>query len=182
MSVKGLTSNLPPSRRANKAEVAEFYGVSLPTVDAWIRKGMPAVQKGSKGIPWVFDLLEVVRWRELGASAGTPDGEIDPDKLPPAERLAWYRSEKERRALLKDERQTLDAPEVAEVVATAFAALGQDLRAIQDRLERRRGISGETAQAVGEEIEAAMDATATRLQALMDAGAIDEVGEDAGDE
>lgn len=181
MSVKGVAANLPAIRRANKAEIAEFYAVSLPTVDAWIRKGMPAIQKGSKGIPWVFDLLEVVRWKELGGTPATGD-EVDPEKLPPADRLAWYRSEKERRAILKDDRETLAASEVAETVATAYAAQAQDLRAIPDRMERRHGVSGQVAQAIAEEIDAAMDALATRLQTLMDVTATDESDDESGEE
>jgi hypothetical protein len=52
---------------ASKAELADFFSVSLPTVDSWIRKGCPYEQKGSHGKPWVFDLAAVAKWRERKA-------------------------------------------------------------------------------------------------------------------
>lgn len=52
-----------PQFSANKHEVAAFFEVSLPTVDAWLRKGMPYEQKGGKGKPWIFDLRKVNEWR-----------------------------------------------------------------------------------------------------------------------
>ena len=33
----------------NRAEVAALLEVSLPTVDAWVRKGCPVVERGGKG-------------------------------------------------------------------------------------------------------------------------------------
>ena len=47
----------------NRAEVAEFYGASLPTIDAWVRKGCPYIEKGSRGRPYRFNLGEVMEWR-----------------------------------------------------------------------------------------------------------------------
>src|SRR5690242_9512417 len=36
----------------NKAEAAETFGVSLPTIDAWIRKGAPVLRKGTNGVDY----------------------------------------------------------------------------------------------------------------------------------
>lgn len=163
--------NIPAARRANKAEAAAFFGVSLPTISDWINKGAPVLQKGNRGIPWVLDLLAMAEWRFTGATndGGGPEA-VDPDQLSPTDRLAWYRAEKERRAILKDERFLLEAPEVAEAIATAFAALAQENRAIPDRLERRHGVAPEIVEAVAEEIDGGLDAIADRLQELMGDG------------
>ena len=46
----------------NRAELSQAMGVSLPTVDRWVRDGMPVKQRGSKGTPWEFALADVVNW------------------------------------------------------------------------------------------------------------------------
>ncbi|MCJ2111919.1 terminase small subunit [Methylobacterium sp. E-025] len=46
----------------NRKQVASHYGISLPTVDAWVRKGCPFVTRGSKGVEWEFDLAAVQDW------------------------------------------------------------------------------------------------------------------------
>jgi phage terminase Nu1 subunit (DNA packaging protein) len=49
-------------RICNKAQLAEFFEISLPTVDAWMRKGCPVVARGHRGIGYQFDLLHVLLW------------------------------------------------------------------------------------------------------------------------
>lgn len=81
-----MSENLEPSksdtlRHCNRAELSEYFGVSLVTIDAWVRRGCPYVDRGSRGRPWTFDLAAVVRWREdqarqEGAQRGSPD--VDP--------------------------------------------------------------------------------------------------------
>lgn len=50
-------------RIVNRADLATLCNVTLPTVDAWVRRGCPAVERGSKGREWQFDFAEVVQWR-----------------------------------------------------------------------------------------------------------------------
>jgi phage terminase Nu1 subunit (DNA packaging protein) len=57
-------------------------GISLPTVDRWIRDGCPVKQRGAKGVPWEFSLPDVVAWwgnRQREAAAG--DGHADEAEL-----------------------------------------------------------------------------------------------------
>ncbi len=59
-------------RHVTKAKLAETLGVSVATVDAWLRKGCPYVEKGAKNKPWVFDLKAVIKWvREYKEPKGT---------------------------------------------------------------------------------------------------------------
>jgi len=58
------------------------------------------------------------------------------------------------------------ASEVSRDVATAFAAIAQDLRAIPDRLERQMGLAPEVAEAMAEQIDAALAALGARLRNL----------------
>ena len=57
-------SDLPkPMREVNRQNLAILCNVSLPVVDKWIADGCPFVDRGSKGIPWRFDIARVFEWR-----------------------------------------------------------------------------------------------------------------------
>lgn len=154
-------------RIANKAGCAEFFDVSMPTVDAWIRRGMPIVQKGGKGVSWQIDLLAAAQWR-FGVQAS--GGSIDPESLEPMQRRAWYEGETKRRELQVRDRELIPAADVERVVATAFAALSSDIRAIPDNLERRHGIAGDVAEKVSAALDEAMQSTSERLAELAPVG------------
>jgi phage terminase Nu1 subunit (DNA packaging protein) len=47
--------------RVNRTELAEVLGVSMPTITAWLGEGMPYVEGGGKGKPFVFDTVECDR-------------------------------------------------------------------------------------------------------------------------
>jgi hypothetical protein len=48
----------------NRALLAELVGVSLPTIDAWVREGMPYLQRADKKKhqDWQFDTAAVIDW------------------------------------------------------------------------------------------------------------------------
>lgn len=48
----------------SRTELAEFFGVSGPTVDHWVRTGCPVLQKGSRGVAWQFSTSDVYDWRQ----------------------------------------------------------------------------------------------------------------------
>lgn len=39
-------------------------GITPPTLDEWVRRGCPAVEKGGRGRAWRFNTAEVIKWRE----------------------------------------------------------------------------------------------------------------------
>lgn len=47
----------------NRTDIAKILGVSMPTISDWVARGMPAVQRGARGVPWSFDIAACVRWR-----------------------------------------------------------------------------------------------------------------------
>ena len=63
-------------KAVNRAGLAEILGVSLPTVDSYVKRGCPYVSQADRdnGVPWVFDTAEVIEWlkddyrREHGSS------------------------------------------------------------------------------------------------------------------
>lgn len=59
-----------------------MFGVSMPTIDAWVRNGLPAVTRGGPGVQWVFDTAEVARWTRDRAVAEAGGGEdTDEDQI-----------------------------------------------------------------------------------------------------
>ncbi len=50
-------------RAVNRADLANIQAVSLPTIDAWVDKGCPYVERGGRGREWVFDTAAVIDWR-----------------------------------------------------------------------------------------------------------------------
>ncbi|WP_018935669.1 MULTISPECIES: DUF1441 family protein [unclassified Thioalkalivibrio] len=158
-----VAETIPECRRANKAETAWFFDITLPTLEKWIREGCPVVQRGSRGVAWVLDLRQVAEWRY---SAKTAEGDIDPETLPPGERKQWYDGEKMRRELQVRDRELIPASEVEASVATAFSAIAQSLLAMPDNLERRVGLDPASAEAAEAVIHETMNDLVERLGAL----------------
>lgn len=74
-------------QQVNKSELANFFGVSLPTVDGWMRNGCPVIQRGTTGRPAIYNTADVVNWlrdraREEASGASLADeGELKRRKL-----------------------------------------------------------------------------------------------------
>ena len=66
-------------QKVNRKQLADVFGISLPTVDAWVRSGCPFDQEGGRGKEWIFDTADVMRWREQLArdDAGGQDVQDD---------------------------------------------------------------------------------------------------------
>ena len=66
----------------NRAEVARHMGVTPPTIDRWVKDGMPVVKQGSRGVAAVFDLPEVIRWwGDRRATQAIGDAPTDLDEI-----------------------------------------------------------------------------------------------------
>lgn len=161
----GLADHLPELRKANKAVMAEFFGVSVATVDNWQRRGCPAVQRGSRGVPWVYDLLEVARWRfapQQGPGQGG-DEEADPDTLSPKERLDWYRGEETKRKLQVADGTLVPADEHERALADVVKVAISWAETLPDVLERDAGLSPQQI----ERVQLAVDRVREELHASL---------------
>ena len=132
-------STITERKQTNKAETAEWFGVSVATVDAWLRRGCPYIQKGGPGKGWVFDLREVAQWYY---GKGAQDTEDDPEKLDPKSRLDWYRGTRERTKHLEESGELIPSAQYEQALASAFKAVAQTLESLPDVLERDAGIDG----------------------------------------
>ena len=149
---------IPEIRRVNKAQVAEFFEVSIQTVDGWLRRGCPTLERGSSpGRPWTLDLLAVARWRYELAGGMTSD--IDPDILPPKDRLDWYRGETEKRKLQVTDGQLIEATIHETQMAKVIKLCVNWAETFADVMERDAGLSPEQV----ERVQVAVDRQRDRL-------------------
>ncbi len=154
---------VPAVRKANKAEVAEWFGVSIPTVEQWVRSGCPVIQRGSRGVSWEIDLLEVAKWR-YGAREAADDGGFDPDQASPKDRKDWFDSEFRRRQLQERDRELIPAGEVEAGLAALIQQTVRTLDTLGDVLERDCGISGQVVERIHKATDAAREELYQRVK------------------
>ena len=76
----------------NRTQLADVFGVSMPTVDAWVRAGCPVVQRGTRGVEWKFDTADVAKWRqERAVNDATGDKQQDANEIERRTKLAKMR-------------------------------------------------------------------------------------------
>lgn len=125
-------------REVNKTEVADLFGVSLSTVDQWLRRGLPS-ERREKNV--VFNTAQVTQWLEAQAgerAAGgtTQAGSIDEArirKISADAALAELQLQRERGEVVAIE-------EVAKEFGDACAAVRAKLLAIPTKLAPRVAI------------------------------------------
>jgi phage terminase Nu1 subunit (DNA packaging protein) len=142
---------VPAARKANKALLAAWFGVSVPTVDSWLRRGCPYSQRGDKGNPWVFDLMEVARWR-FGHVA-TPGDDRSPEDLSPKERKDWYEGEKVRVGLEVEKGNLITLDEYRTEMARILKRVATTLETLPDTLERKCALAPEIVAKMQDELD-----------------------------
>jgi phage terminase Nu1 subunit (DNA packaging protein) len=154
-------NHMPPGRVVNKAAVAEFFQTSVATVDSWVRRGCPVVQRGDRGTPWQIDLLEVAKWRY----SAVPDqaGSYDPDQLGPKERLDHFRAERERDKHMEERGELIPAVEYEQALSSALKTVAVTLESLPDVLERDAGIDGQAVERCQDVIDRVRDDLYQRL-------------------
>lgn len=149
-------------QEVNRTELAEFFGISMPTVDDWIRRGCPVIERGGRGRAWRFNTADVAAWQmqrirdEASGVANASENELRRRKLAAETGKAELEF-----AMAKGEVAPIRQFEVA--MTKAFAEVRASLRIIPVRVTRM--IVGETDEQVikrkiTEEIDKALDALA----------------------
>ncbi len=142
MTVELATKPIPERRKANKAELAEFFDVSIPAIDGWCRRGCPYIQRGAKGMQWVFDIRAVAEWYYKGDTST----EDDPEKMSPKDRLDWYRGARERTRHLEECGELIKSSEYERALSNALKTVAVGLESLPDVLERDAGIDGQAVE------------------------------------
>lgn len=117
----------------NRAQLAEVFGVTTPTVDAWVRAGCPVVERGSKGVAWSFNTADISKWLRdedrKSAAGNMPD---DAEQLELRKQAAITGKHELELAKLRGLVAPID--QIERAVANAFAQLKINLRNIPGRV------------------------------------------------
>lgn len=114
------------------AEIADFFGVSIPTVNAWIRSGCPYVSKGSKGVAWSLDSAAVAAWlKDKAVTDATGQSQADEAEL--KRRKLAAETTKAELELAKAKGELAPLSQVERVVAKAFAEVRAGMRNLPQR-------------------------------------------------
>lgn len=152
-----------PGEYVNRSGLARLHGVSLPTVDDWVRKGMPVVKRGSKGVEWQFDPAACYAWRmqrELDKREDD-DKPQDIDALERRKLIAVTTQEEVKAARALQE--VADIATMERNLARAFATVRANLRNVPARsFPLLVGITDEREfkRVLGLEIDTALEALA----------------------
>lgn len=176
-----MTNKVGRGRTLNRAETAEYLGIAMTTLDDWVRRGCPAVQRGSRGKPWQFNSAEVLAWRE-GDIRSEADGiEFSSEKELRRRKLA---AETGLSELEFDQARELVAPieQIERAMAKAFGEVRANLRNVLPSRAARRLI-GETEETrvktvLSEEVDMALEALADKDLVSEADLELDEAGED----
>jgi len=74
-----MATGKQPGKRVNRSGLAETFGVVTITVDSWVKKGCPFIERGGRGREWVFDTADIARWLrdQAMAEAGADDAGLE---------------------------------------------------------------------------------------------------------
>jgi terminase small subunit / prophage DNA-packing protein len=154
----------------NRADLAQHMGVSLPTVDRWVKEGCPVTQRGSRGVEWKFDLAEIIRWygdRRAEQSAGSaPTDLAEIDKR--TRQAAMQRAELD---LAKAKGEVAPIREFERAQAKAMAEIRANVMNVPQRVVvQLLGETNETVfkQKLAAELRLALEAAATADLVLAD--------------
>ena len=121
----------------NRAEMADHLGISMTTLDDWVRRGCPVLERGSRGRRWSFNSADVRGWREetvrsedVGRPA-VPDPEMKRRRLLADTEMAEFNLARAKAKVVSIEQRD-------RAMAMAFAAVRENLRAVvPTRIARR---------------------------------------------
>lgn len=154
--------------KLNRSGIAEHMGVSLPTIDRWAKEGMPVVQRGGRGIEWVYDLADVISWhvqRKVEAAGGATDDLAEIEK-----RTARAKMEQAELGLAQSRGLVAPIAEFERVQASMMATIRQNImnvpqRAVlqllgeTDEMEFKKKLRAELTLALEQSANAELDVT-----------------------
>lgn len=170
----------------NLSETADFFGVSVPTVKEWIKRGCPVLEGGSNGVAYRLDLRQVNAWRqgELERAAEERAAREEANRqlalelfgdnlLAPADGPTLTPKQMQelataRKALILVEREQgrlVKADEMALAVTGAFKRMADRLRLVPDELQRRHGLDADVVSHIADQVDDALNDLADELEA-----------------
>jgi len=128
----------------NRQGLADHMGVSVPTVDRFVKEGCPIVQRGGRGVEHVFDLADLIKWyaerRANAVSAQGVMGDLETEKT----RLVKAQADKAEIDLAKTRGELASIQDFERAEATVFAQIRQNVLNVPQRVVTQ--LIGETCE------------------------------------
>ncbi|NCC41926.1 MAG: DUF1441 family protein, partial [Gammaproteobacteria bacterium] len=125
---------LPP---VGVAVVARLFNLTERRIQQLAKQGILSKTAHGK-----YDLLTAVREYIAYLHDKQTTVSDDPDKLPPKDRLDWYRGTRERTRHLQEIGELIPAADYEAALASALKAVAAGLESLPDLLERDAALSG----------------------------------------
>ena len=116
----------------NRSGLADVFGVALPTVDGWVRQGVPVVTRGGRGKQWEFDTAAVADWlRDKAVAEATGDVQADEAEL--KRRKLQAETTRAELELAKAKAEVAPVREFERAQAAAFAQIRANIMNVPQR-------------------------------------------------
>lgn len=169
-------------------ETARFFGVSAPTVKAWITDGCPVEKKGSNGVAYELDLRAVHAWRQERAEADEReaaermardhqlkleflgDGALiagEGETLSRRAQADVLRAEFDRTKLAQLRLELVSAADVKFELTAIFGEIRDRIRGLPDEMQRELGIDDETATRMQDKVDTLLSDLADKLEGVL---------------
>lgn len=147
----------------NRTDAADYFGIAMTTLDDWVRRDCPVVQRGGRGRAWQFNTADLMKWREAdirAESQGVRSASADELKR----RKLEAETEMVELDLAKAKEMVAPIEQIERALAKAFGEVRANLRNVVPGRASRR-LVGETNQTkikavLLEEIDQALEALA----------------------
>lgn len=120
-------------KNVTRQEVADLFGVSHTTVDAWIKRGMPVIQRGSRGKSWQINTAEVSAWLEQRAKESV-SGDDQADERELKRRKLAAETAKVELELARVRGEVVPLAQLERALANVFAEVKTNLRSVPSRV------------------------------------------------
>jgi len=119
--------------RLNRAELAQYMGVSTVTIDTWRKEGMPVLQAGSRGVEWSFDVTAVIKWF-AAKKVKEAEGKAPDDLAQIEKRTASVKMQRIELQLAKERKEVAPIADFERAMAAAFAEIRTNVMNVPQRV------------------------------------------------
>lgn len=141
--------------RLSISRLAAEFGMARETVSKKLRSAGIQPDGKKDGYP-VYRLREAAP-ALIDAAPTDEAGEVDPDKLPPEKRRAWFQSERERMELEAKAGKLMPALEHERDMARVVGVVVQTFETLPDILERDEGLAPHQVERVQQHLDRARE-------------------------
>ena len=179
----------------NREDLADVMKVSTPTINDWVRKGMPVSEIGSNGRSYEFVFSQCYAWRMWRAEQDARDREekakrksehsslflnLEEDEQPATltarEVREWSEAELVRNKAAEQRKELLAREPVQAVMDTVMVSFRNALLGVPDFLEQEFGLSPRDVAKTQDYCDSILDETRRQItEAGLESGAVVEL-------